>query len=317
MKRAAPMFLAALLSCAILTSTALAAETPGRARPAALYPVEVTEQTDGDYRRLEKVYILSGADDPAYIPTDDFEREGWHYTLLDLTRQEQTDTETKYHTEIVTFDSASKDMDKILPQLAATTEITTEDGFTGILTLDTASIKVEAAGYGMSSRTVTATRSYPNLSDADASLIPKTTQEGGRTLTLADVQWQEAGEFYNAIASYTGTATSKYATGYTVTAAYTGEVALLEQSVVAYTAVFSGTPIGGTTPATEEPGQPEQPQHTQPAQPTQPGTETGSSIDLKWLLVLPVAAGVIGLAFGGKYLYKMFKSKKEWRDYTK
>ena len=37
--------------------------------------------------------------------------------------------------------------------------------------------------------------------------------DGGRTLTLADVQWLEAGEFYNATASYTGTATSKYATG--------------------------------------------------------------------------------------------------------
>lgn len=311
MKRAAPMFLAAMLACAILADTALAAETPGNARPAALYPVEVTEQTDGDYHRLEKVYILSGADDPAHIPTADFEREGWHYTLLDLTRQEQTDTETKYHTEIVTFDSASKDMDKILPQLAATTEITTEDGYTGVLTLDTASIKVEAAGYGTSSRTVTATRSYPNLSDADASLIPKTTQESGRTLTLADVQWQEAGDYYNAVASYTGTATSKYATGYVVTASYTGEVALLEHTIVAYTAVFSGTPIGGISPSPEEPGQ------TEPPQPVQPGTDGGNSFELKWLLVLPAAAGAVGLVFGGKHFYKMFKSKKEWRDYTK
>lgn len=74
-------------------------------------------------------------------------------------------------------------MNKIMPQLAATRETTTEDGFTDILTLDTASIRVEAAGYGSSSRTVTATRIYPNLSNADSSFIPKTITDGGRTFS--------------------------------------------------------------------------------------------------------------------------------------
>ena len=200
MKRITPLLLAVLLTCA-MTCPALAAEAPeGTApvRPAALYPTEVVETETGGGRRLEKVYLLTAADNPANIPTDDFEREGYRYTLLDVTRQDS---------ETVTLDSGTKDMDKIMPQLAATREVTTEDGFTGILMLDTASITVEAAGYGSSSRTVTATRTYPNLSDADSSLIPKTITDGGRTLTLADVQWLEAGEFYNATASYTGTAT--------------------------------------------------------------------------------------------------------------
>ena len=209
MKRITPLLLAVLLTCA-MTCPALAAEAPeGTApvRPAALYPTEVVETETGGGRRLEKVYLLTAADNPANIPTDDFEREGYRYTLLDVTRQDYTESETREHTETVTLDSGTKDMDKIMPQLAATREVTTEDGFTGILMLDTASITVEAAGYGSSSRTVTATRTYPNLSDADSSLIPKTITDGGRTLTLADVQWLEAGEFYNATASYTGTAT--------------------------------------------------------------------------------------------------------------
>ena len=71
-------------------------------------------------------------------------------------------------------------MNKIMPRLAATREGTTKDGFTGILTLDTASITVEAAGYGFSSCTVSATRTYPNLSDADSSLTSKTITDGGR-----------------------------------------------------------------------------------------------------------------------------------------
>ncbi len=36
-------------------------------------------------------------------------------------------------------------MDAILPQLTATLEVDTEEGYTGVLTLDTASIRVEAA----------------------------------------------------------------------------------------------------------------------------------------------------------------------------
>lgn len=91
------------------------------------------------------------------------------------------------------------------------------------------------------SRNVSATRSYPNLSEADVSLVPKSIEDSGRTLTLADVDWQEAGGFYNATATYTGTATSQYATGYTVTADYAGEVTKTTSGIVRYTAVFGLT----------------------------------------------------------------------------
>ena len=314
MKRITPLLLAVILACA-MTCPALAAEAPeGTApvRPAALYPTEVVETETGGGRRLEKVYLLTAADNPANIPTEDFEREGYRYTLLDVTRQDYTESETKEHTETVTLDSGTKDMDKIMPQLAATREVTTEDGFTGVLTLDTTSITVEAAGYGSSSRTVTATRSYPNLSNADSSLIPKTITDGGRTLTLADVQWLEAGEFYNATASYTGTATSKYATSYVITAEYAGEVVKTISGEMIYTAVFSGTPINA--PVQNEPGAEDNSTETQPPEPAEPGSSSG--IGLKWLLILPIGAGAAGLAFLGKFLLKKYKAKKEWKEYT-
>ena len=315
MKRITPLLLAVLLACA-MTCPALAAEAPENTaapvRPAALYPTEVVETETGGGRRLEKVYLLTAADNPANIPTDDFEREGYRYTLLDVTRQDYTESETREHTETVTLDSGTKDMDKIMPQLVATREVTTEDGFTGILTLDTSSITVEAAGYGSSSRTVTATRTYPNLSDADSSLIPKTITDGGRTLTLADVQWLEAGEFYNATASYTGTATSKYATGYVITAEYAGEVVKTISGEMIYTAVFSGTPINA--PVQTEPGAEDNSTETQPPELAEPSSSGG--IGLKWLLVLPIAAGAAGLAFLGKFLLKKYKAKKEWKEYT-
>lgn len=311
MKRITTLFASMLLVVA-MTGTVLAAElteNPPPVRTAALYPTDVVETVEGGNRRLEKVYLLTAADNPANIPTEDFEREGYRYTLLDVTRQDYTESETKEHTETITLDSDTKDMNQIMPQLAATREVTTEDGFTGILTLDTASVQVETAGYGSSSRTVTATRSYPNLSDADASLIPKTISDGGRTLTLADVQWQEAGGFYNATASYTGTATSRYATGYTVSATYTGEVAKTIGGEMVYTAVFSGTPVNGTAQTAPDSSS------TENQQPVTTKPDSGGS--LKWLLVFPAAAAVAGLIFGGKYLHKTIKTKKEWKEYTK
>lgn len=311
MKRTATLLLAVFLVCT-MTGTALAAESaenPPPVRSAALYPTDVVETVEGGNRRLEKVYLLTAADNPANIPTEDFEREGYHYTLLDVTRQDYTESETKEHTETITLDSDTKDMNQIMPQLAATKEVTTEDGFTGILTLDTTSVQVETAGYGSSSRTVTATRNYPNLSDADASLIPKTITDNGRTLTLADVQWQEAGGFYNASANYTGTATSRYATGYTISATYTGEVVKTIGGEMIYTAVFSGTPVNSTVQTGPD---------TSSIEGQTPGnTEPASSSNLKWLLVFPAAVAVAGLIFGGKYLHKTIKTKKEWRDYTK
>ena len=257
-----------------------------------LYPVEVTEYMEGDSSRLKKIYVLTPADDPSLIPTEDFDREGQTYTLLDITRQDQVETDTRDYTETVTLESKTKDMDAILPQLTATLEVDTEEGYTGVLTLDTASIQVEAAGYSTSTRAVTAARTYPNLSDADVSLIPKSIEDGGRTLELANVQWQEAGEFYTANATYTGTASSKYATGYTVTAEYSGEVSKTTNDTVTYAAVFS-------------------------ANPTQMQTAAKSGMNWRWLLVLPAGAAAAGLFFGGKFLLKKHKSKKNWEEYTK
>ena len=294
MKRAAPLFLSVALACA-MTCPALAAESP-----AALYPVEVLEYTAGDLDelRISKTYELSPADDPALIPTEDFERSGRVYTLLDVIKEDQTETDSKYYTETVTLDSDSKDMEKIMPLLAATCEATTEDGYTGVLTLDTASIQVEASGYGTSTRNVSATRSYPNLSEADVSLVPKSIQDSGRTLTLADVDWQEAGGFYNATATYTGTATSQYATGYTVTADYTGEVTKTTSGIVRYTAVFGLTE--------------EQEKNAEIPQPDMAGV-----FDWHWLLILPAGAGVVGLVFLGRLLLRKYRTKKEWKEYTK
>ena len=290
----APALAALTLALALCPASALA-------EPAAVYPAEVRESEENGVHRIEKVYVLSIRDDPAAIPTADFEREGRSYTLLDVIKNDQTETDTKDHIEVVTVNTNTKDMAAIIQPLEPALEVTTEDGYTGTLAPDYPSITVEADGYKTSSRTVTATRSYPNLSDADASLIPKTTQEGGRTLTLTDVQWQEAAGFYNATATYSGTATGKYATGYTATMEYKGEVSKTSGDTVIYTAIFASHGETRNVPG--------------PQELSAPAAEDGGRSMSKALLILPLAVLLGGAGFGGWKLTKYMKDKK--RGYVK
>lgn len=85
MKRAATFF-AVALTVALLT---------GQAHAAGLCPVSEERYTYGpfDELRIDKVYKLSPSDDPADIPTDDFERDGYHYTLLCVVINDQSEAE--------------------------------------------------------------------------------------------------------------------------------------------------------------------------------------------------------------------------------
>ena len=67
------------------------------------------------------------------------------------------------------LESDTNDLGEILKRLELQREVTIQDGYTGKLTLDTASIAVEASGYQSSSYTVTASRSYPSLSEVNRS----------------------------------------------------------------------------------------------------------------------------------------------------
>ena len=309
---------ALLLALAALPCTALAAEAgdtepaQGAPPPAVLYPAEVRTSEENGMIRLEKVYYLSTRDDPAAIPTGDFDREGRHYTLLDVLKNDLSETDSKDYIEVVTMDSSTKDMAEIIKMLEPEREIATEDGYTGILKPDYTKITVEAAGYKNNSWTVSASRTYPNLSDADASLIPKTITDSGRTLTLAGVDWQEAGEFYNAIASYTGTASGRSVTGYTVSVEYSGEVTKTSRDTVIYTAVFSAenashgeTHLDPDPTAIPEGGEPQQ------TQPPEPAQDSGGSVAGK--IVVTALAGIAALAiigYGGWRGYKFIRDKK-------
>ena len=285
----------ALITAGSIPALAAEADTSESAR---YYPISVEEYTyeEQNEPRINKVYQLSLSDNPSGIPTKDFVRNGRLYYLLDMTRKDEVGVDTKPHTETVTRPSDTSNMEEILQGLEAELEVTTEEGYTGVLRLDHTSVQVTTDGYATKTQPLSATRSYPNLSEADVSLVPKSIEDSGRTLTLADVQWQEAGGFYNAAATYTGTASSKYATGYVVTANYVGEVTRVSTDVITYTAVFSS---GDSASAGEDADDAIDIPQSAPF-----------SFDWKWLLI-PLGVGALGCAgYFGQKGYKHYINKK-------
>lgn len=220
---------------------------------AAEYPSQVSYNLNNGIFEVRKTYEMQVNQEPSAQAKQGFEQDGYSFVLTDMLRQELPEQQSKAYTENVTVSSDSKELTAILPLLADTKEITTEDGFAGTLKLDTSTITVEPAGYKNNSWTVSATRTYPNLSSMDLEYIPKTTTENGRTLNFSTVDWQTdntetvdddtIGNRFSAIVTYTGTASSRNVTGYTVTAQYSGEVEKVSLDKVQYVAVFHGTPL--------------------------------------------------------------------------
>ena len=220
---------------------------------AAEYPSQVSYNLNNGIFEVRKTYEMQVDEEPSAQAKQSFEQDGYSFVLTDMLRQELPEQQSKEYTETVTVSSESKELTAILPLLADTKAVATEDGFTGTLKLDTGSITVEPAGYKNNSWTVSATRTYPNLSSMDLEYIPKTTTENGRTLNFSTVDWQTdntenvdddtIGNRFSAVVTYTGTASSRNVTGYTVTAQYSGEVEKVSLDKVQYVAVFHGTPI--------------------------------------------------------------------------
>ena len=286
------------------SATALAAE-PEAGQSASYYPVSVEEYTYGDFDelRINKTYQLSLSDDPSLIPTEDFVRNGRRYYLLDMTRKDEVGVDIQTYTEAVTKPSDTNNLETILQRLDAEMEVTTEDGYVGILRLDHTSVQVTTDGYATKTSTLSASRSYPNLSEADISLIPKSIEDKGKTLTLGDVKWSETADVDGE---------GNPVTRYTATASYTGEVSKANCAVVTYTAIF------GSEKAPEESKAPDgDEQHdSDPGQTEGPNTAEDSDAVKEPAnlsgLKHPVMIGVVVLALGtgGVFAYKKFRERR-------
>ena len=231
-----------LISAMCMAGNAFAADIP--------QPQEVIRGQTGNLQTVEKVYVLQNTDDGSLIPTEKFTENEIEYAFVELKKQDNTAEDVKEHTETKSIHTATNNTQTVISKFAPSLEISTEDGYAGILELDYTTLNVVSAGTGKQNYTITESRSYPNLVDADTSLVPKSID--GATLSLTGISWQtsasdnidgqELAVRYTANATYSGTGTKTYTKGYTATAEYKGEIKKTVCDTVTYTALFTEVP---------------------------------------------------------------------------
>ena len=229
-----------LLALSTFAISALADDT--------LTPQEIVQSTVDDYTVVEKIYVLPKDSDETLIPTESYIENEVEYEYVETKVHDNTEEDTKDHMENISYHTSTNDAEAVIALFAPTAEITTEDGYFGILAFDHSTLELTPAGYSSRKFTVTEERSYPNLASADTSLVPKTIDKDGTTLTLANIEWVTAADEtisgtdvairYTANAIYTGTETKTYINGYTASADYKGTVTKVINDTVTYTAVF-------------------------------------------------------------------------------
>ncbi len=246
---------------ALCAALALSLALPGFA---SAVPDDLVVENLNGQQRITKTYVLPPDTDPEILKEPSFEYDGFTYTWAFTTKEEHTFLESKAATQTVTVETAKKDLNTILAQLAPT--IPYDDGeYTGELALDHTTLSTVAAGYTTQRGSVTATKTIGPLDRNDMSYVPATTTKNGRTLTLVNVDWQVIGAdvvgdvmapcSYQAIATYSASTSSQVATGYVTTAEYKGEVVAEGVENITYTVVYVGSEI---VPAEPEPTGPVQ-----------------------------------------------------------
>ena len=248
-------FCLCLLLTAALTMSASALEVPTST---------VVQNLNGS-QQVVKTYTVALDVDARTLIEEPFQLEGFLYTYADIVKQDNRVAERQSHTETVTVETAKKNLDVILEQLAPTMEY--DDGtWAGTLALDHTSISTQAAGYTTGSSTVTATKTIGPLDRNDMSYVPATTTKNGVTLNLSNVEWQVIGAdvvgdvmapcSYQAVATYSGKSYYKAATGYVTTANYVGEVTHEGVESVTYQVTYLGEEYEPEPSHAPEEGQP-------------------------------------------------------------
>lgn len=233
-----------LISAMCMAGNAFAADIP--------QPQEVIRGQTENLQTVEKVYVLQNTDDGSLIPTENFTENEVEYAFVELKKQDNTAEDVKEHTESKSIHTDTNNTQTVISKFTPSLEISTEDGYAGILELDYTTLNVVSAGTGKQNYTITESRSYPNLVDADTSLVPKSINKDGATLSLTGISWQtsasdnidgqELAVRYTANATYSGTGTKTYTKGYTATAEYKGEIKKTVCDTVTYTALFTEVP---------------------------------------------------------------------------
>ena len=286
---------------------------------AALEPQEIVTRQNGNQKTIEKVYVLPSDEPEEPIPTDSFTEGDLQYDFVELLREDNSYEDSKDYSESASINTKTGDTDTVKAGFEPTKEVTTEDGYSGVLEADFTTLKVESAGTGSQSYTITERRSYPNMNSADTSAVPKSIDKNGTTLELTDIEWvsasnnnidgQELAVSYTANAVYTGTGTRTYSKGYVASVEYKGVVNKMVSDTVKYTAVFQSSIPDGQAAVSED--EPQNEQEPAPKEPEKSKAKQNSAKEKKFspIVIMFIILSVFGIAACAYLIYKMERKK--------
>ena len=226
---------------------------------------------------------------------------GREYRYVEAVGWPTTLQETKDVAQEITVACTGNSLEDVQAVLEPTI-MHSEDGYTGVLTLDFASIAVEDGEQQTAYYTMRESREYPHLTSNDPSLVPKSITKNGTAYALEGIEWvtqasaaidyQQVPTTYTAVATYTSSGRRTITEDYAVTATYTGTVAKTVEGPTTYDLLFAleqgdAEASGGTT----APGQ------SGATAPGQGSTTARGENSNTWKVVL--ALGVVALLIGG------------------
>lgn len=216
--------------------------------PVSVEPIEIN-----GVPTLSKTYEMPPDFDPAALKEQPFEQDGYWYRYERMDKTVHHKTETQDAEDMVALDAPSADLAAVIDKFPVTRAYT-KDGYSGDLTLDLQSIKVEATGYK------TVTDSHPHritktyeLPYNDRSLVPESVQADGLSLPLTSLSWSPTANVSDSDVPDAWTATAVYskttytnrqvATGYQASAVYRGILSKTSVDHVIYTVTYVGSKI--------------------------------------------------------------------------
>lgn len=217
-----------------------------------IQPVQVRMEMVGDTPYITKTYEVDRSAALSFMVSG-FEQDGFIFTRHDVYEQVQPDVvDSRLTSQTVTIPVEENSAAAVLAAAAPFIDHI-ENGYTGQLAIDPASIVIDEAGRSSYTYRVTDVREYDALDRNDASYIPKEVTMNGITLTLESVEWVVTGTTpalgglvpnrFKAIATYAGSATGSEVDGYAATFTYTGTVEKVTPGKCLYSVVFRGEPV--------------------------------------------------------------------------
>ena len=216
----------------------------------ALSPIS-TDRVSRDGRELMvKTFEISPYDNPQKLIEQDFVYRRFTFSNLEI----NTDEVISFHTRevSVSVDVETSNRNNIVSHFTPYIDYE-RDRMTGRLYLDTGSLYTRSRGFTTQNYTVSATRTFGGFRHNDPSDIPRTIVENGRTLYITGINWVVTGtelvgdsllpSSFNAVVSYSGTASRRVSIGYITTATYRGAIEQAVVDRVIVTIIYEGTPL--------------------------------------------------------------------------